>query len=160
MPGELIEGVEWSPRVGGRYVCETCGWLGPTSWAVLSKPCECGCRPSKFTWRRPRRLGLALVLDVREVRLGDITAAEVTAEGFPGLTPADFVRGYCGELALGDLVELDNGTAPASKGYPWRVTRIQFQRVVEGKVREPWPGREEYDLKRSIAIMQDPPRAA
>jgi hypothetical protein len=53
------------------------------------------------------------VLDVRRERLDAITTAEVLAEGFPDMTPAEFVEFFCAS---------HKGCAPASE-----VTRIQWR---------------------------------
>jgi hypothetical protein len=53
------------------------------------------------------------ILDVRRERLDTITPDEVIAEGFPGLTPAQFVRFFC---------DSHKGCTPASE-----VTRIQWR---------------------------------
>lgn len=41
------------------------------------------------------RIGQIRVLSVRPERLGDITDAEVVREGFPEMTPADFIDMFC-----------------------------------------------------------------
>jgi hypothetical protein len=40
-------------------------------------------------------LGRFRVVSIRRERLDAITAADVTAEGFPGMTPAAFVEMFC-----------------------------------------------------------------
>ena len=142
--GTIIEGVEWSPRVGRRWVCE-CGALGSTSaiydeggmvrWfsdagRMPKKVKGCSCRKilrGPAHYRNPRRLGLALVLDVRVERLGDITEEEVRREGFSGLDPAAFVSGYCGATRLGFPAPRQLG-GKARKAADWQVTRIEFER--------------------------------
>src|SRR5262245_45006217 len=56
--------------------------------------------------------GVILVKSVRRVRLGDIDAAEVALEGYPELTPAEF------------LARFFKGVNPDAV-----VTRIEFRRV-------------------------------
>lgn len=41
------------------------------------------------------KLGAIVVVDVRRERLNAITQEDVIAEGFPDLTPAQFVRFFC-----------------------------------------------------------------
>ena len=53
------------------------------------------------------------VLTVRRERLGAITAADVAAEGFPGMTPAGFVEFFC---------RTHRGCGPATE-----VTRIEWR---------------------------------
>jgi hypothetical protein len=99
--GDVVELVEWSPRVGPRWACE-CGWLGiarPRGLTVHEHADECdfpdcGC-PAEKHFRGPRRLGLREVVSARPERLGDITPVEVAREGFPGMTPEDFIKRYC-----------------------------------------------------------------
>jgi hypothetical protein len=60
------------------------------------------------------RLGEIVVEDVREESLGDITREEVVREGFPEMTPAEFVDFFC----------RFNKCTPEA-----RVTRIEFERA-------------------------------
>ena len=158
-PGQLIEGIEWGSRGGERWVCSAgCGWMCGRkwwpSWGRWNVCPECNQVAEK---RPPRRLGLSLVLDVREERLADITPEEVDREGFPGLSPTRFVRGYCGDDVLGTTTIPSSNTegsadcrlvgpggeatwiwkqgrAPASRGWTWSVTRIKFARIIGGEV--------------------------
>ncbi|WP_280264659.1 hypothetical protein [Nocardia wallacei] len=57
------------------------------------------------------------VLAVRRERLDSITAEEVAAEGFPGMSPAEFVAFFCNS---------HKGCTPASE-----VTRIQWRYLDE-----------------------------
>lgn len=88
-PGDQIELIEWSPRVGPRWVCAGCGRF------VRPDP-EGGCCSGPAERRDPRRLGLREVVDVREERLKDITPVEVAREGFPGRSINWFISMYCG----------------------------------------------------------------
>lgn len=108
--GDVVELVEWSPRVGSRWVC-CCGWLGPTlppSFPIggirypgqtPSPPCDVHAHAARLghaiQFRAPRRLGLRRIVSVHRERLGDISEDDVRREGFPGMAPADFVAMYC-----------------------------------------------------------------
>ena len=43
----------------------------------------------------PERLSVVRVLDARRERLNTITQADVILEGFPDMTPKEFVRMFC-----------------------------------------------------------------
>jgi hypothetical protein len=62
----------------------------------------------------PRRLAVLEIVDVRRERLDSITAEDVVAEGFPTMTPAEFVAMFMLHMKC------------------WacdRVTRIEFRKV-------------------------------
>jgi hypothetical protein len=59
------------------------------------------------------RIAAVEVTAVRRERLGAITPADVTAEGFPQMTPAEFVSFFCAT---------HRGCAPGTE-----VTRIQWR---------------------------------
>jgi hypothetical protein len=72
-------------------------------------------------WRRLKReqiprLGPIRVVSVRRERLDAIEPDDVTREGFPGMSPAEFVAVYCRTFRCGPGTE---------------VTRIEFERVAE-----------------------------
>jgi hypothetical protein len=74
--------------------------------------------PKVMGFRRgehPERIVDVEILSVRRERLDEITAAEVAAEGFPGQTPAWFVRFFC---------DSHKGCTPASE-----ITRIEWRYV-------------------------------
>ncbi len=59
-------------------------------------------------------LGEIEVVNVGRERLEEIEAADVVREGFPKMTPAEFVEMFCGHM----------------KCKPhWDVTRIEFRRI-------------------------------
>ncbi len=60
------------------------------------------------------RLGVIEVVSVRRERLDAITSEDVGREGFPGITPADFVDMFCAHM----------GCLPGHE-----VTRIEFHRI-------------------------------
>lgn len=62
-------------------------------------------------------LGRLRVVSVRRERLDAITPEDVTAEGFPGMTPAEFVEMFCTMHGL-------KRCSPATI-----VTRIVFERI-------------------------------
>lgn len=115
--GDAVEGIEWSAWVGGRWACENCGWngtqpkfqIGKTEY--ITKCAGCGAGDGYLVRRLPQRLGLFRVVSVRRERLGDITQDDVAREGFPDLTPAEFVELYC---------------SPKSPDPDREVTRIEF----------------------------------
>lgn len=115
---DLVEGIEWSPRVGPRWACadvEPCGWTGTTAplyEAGIFIDCP-GCG-RKAIYRRPRRLGFFRIVSIRRERLGEITPDDVLREGFPDLTPAEFIAFYC---------------APGRPDPDREVTRIEFRRI-------------------------------
>lgn len=115
--GDVLEAIEWSPRVGPRWACgdvEPCGWLGTTAplyeRGILIDCPGCG---RKAIYRRPRRGGLLRVLSVRREPLGEITQDDVRREGFPDLTPEEFIALYC---------------APGPPEPHRIVTRIEFKK--------------------------------
>lgn len=148
-PDDVVEGIEWTPRwapEGRRWVCFACGWKGPTDpnapFVVFERhSAECPRpenRPKPFygyeiprrlviegvEYRGPRRLpgtdGHRRIVSVREERLGDITAADVEREGFPGKSPEWFVEMYCapGAVDLGrrvSRIELENLSGAAAR---------------------------------------------
>lgn len=63
-----------------------------------------------------RRLGEIEVVSVRREPLNAITAEDVVREGFPNMTPADFVRFFCAGHGFQDETR--------------EVTRIEFRKVV------------------------------
>jgi len=60
-------------------------------------------------------LGMIRVTDVRRERLDAITADDVRREGFPKMSPAEFVTFFCGG---------HTGVKPSSI-----ITRIEFERI-------------------------------
>src|SRR3990167_7968282 len=60
------------------------------------------------------RLGVIRVVSVRMERLDVITHADVAREGFPNMTPADFVTFFCAAMGCNPTIE---------------VTRIEFEHV-------------------------------
>jgi len=106
--GDLVELVEWSPRVGARWSCDLCGSLGPTGAAILPDrvlfgPSEawayahtCGIHgPHGLEYRYPERLGVRRIVSADAVQLGNIDQVDLVREGFPGMTPEAFVAMYC-----------------------------------------------------------------
>ena len=123
--GDYIEGAEWSPRVGKRWVCEECGWPGPTCKDPRhSRFTHNSCAGGRlghyldFEYRGPERLpgldGYRRVVSVREERLGAITPEDVEREGFPGKSPEWFIEMYC---------------APGKPDPGRPVTRIEYEAV-------------------------------
>lgn len=118
-PGDVVEAVEWSARVGPRWACtdftrSNCGWFGST---LEDRPPEglCPeCSSPRITYRKPRRLGLLRIRSARRERLGDIHPEEVSREGFPGESPEWFIRMYC---------------APGKPDPDREVTRVEFERM-------------------------------
>lgn len=104
-PGDVVEGIEWSPRTGGkggvRWACSLCGALLQSEVLTsFHRPGHAGepdglC-PGEVLKRRPRRGVFREVVSVREERLGDIDEVEVAREGFSGKSPAWFIDFYCG----------------------------------------------------------------
>lgn len=110
-PGEVLEAIQWSPRVGKRWVCVRCLALGSTrvdAAAAVALPC-----PHKFgvyaDYRKPQRGIFLRHIESRREPLSAITPEEVALEGFPGESP-DWFRSM------------------AFPGRPWsfEVTRIAF----------------------------------
>lgn len=101
--GELIvlEAIEWSPRVGVRWACDTCGALGPKVLrlgAIGGNPRHrvCDCDPLALTQRLPRRGRYIRVLDARREALADMDEADLAAEGLPELAMVEFWRLFLG----------------------------------------------------------------
>lgn len=110
-PGDIIQGIEWLPRWpphGERWVCPDCGWLGPTDPSLKSfedrrlahGKAHPECDGGTLLWRAPERLpgteGHRRIVSIRDEMLADITADDVTREGFPGKSPLWFAEMYCG----------------------------------------------------------------
>lgn len=118
--GDMVELVEWLPRVGSRWVCGKCGELGSTARHCLgllvsenqtpagnaverwidSHPCgaewiDHPCGAEWIEWRAPQRLGVRRIVSADPVRLADIDDVDLIREGFPGMSPEDFVKMYC-----------------------------------------------------------------
>ncbi len=120
--GDVLQPVEWSPRVGRQWVCRECGPITKTV-APLGISARCAdVRGVPFIHstcagyaiiREPARGPLIRVASARPEIIGDITATEIEREGFPDMTPEDFVSFYSG-----------------GKPDPSRpVTRIEFERA-------------------------------
>lgn len=124
----ILEAIEWSPRVGGRWTCESCGALGPKilklghlagkspRWRI------CSCLQTEFWLRHPRRGCFIRVVDVRRERLAEMERADLALEGFPELTLVEFWRLYLGRPRWSDDQVLQ-----AASRHP--VTRIEFEHV-------------------------------
>jgi hypothetical protein len=129
--GDVVEGVEWSPRIGKRLCCP-CGWRGGTKKPTVGvdgverhridqnlhlAPRDCA-RWREVQYRPPRRLGLFRVVSVRRQQLAAVylDPQEVAREGFPGMSPSDFIALFC---------------APGKPDALREVTRIEFERVVD-----------------------------
>lgn len=120
--GDIIEGIEWTPRWaphGERWACPGCGWLGDTDPSVsalarmLRGAAHAKARPAcihhpdpdpgGFEWRAPERLpgteGHRRIVSVRDELLGDITPDEVALEGFPDWSTERFIHMYSGGRA-------------------------------------------------------------
>lgn len=97
-------------RARSKDVTRRLGWLDVRAGDRLM-----GCE--KCMGRKPGepliRLGAIEVVAVRRVRLDTITAADVAREGFPEMTPAEFVAFFCAS---------HKGCTPRSV-----VTRIRFR---------------------------------
>lgn len=101
--GDVVELVEWSPRVGAQWVCPKCGVVPagrfsayPPSLRFCAHANEEGMQCLGMpVFRFPCRLGLRRIVSVHRERLGDITLEEVCREGFPEMSPSDFVALYC-----------------------------------------------------------------
>lgn len=119
-PGDVVEAIEWSPRVGARWVCRWCCWLGGTGDSPPGQEPEAAvavcpsCELHGLERREPERLGRLRIVSVRLERLGEITPDEVRREGFPGLGTAAFLRLFC---------------APKPIDPGRYVTRVEFERV-------------------------------
>jgi hypothetical protein len=112
-PGDVVEGVEWSPRAGWRWCCATCEWRGPYRFEPVPDRCP-ECESDPVFYRRPLRLGPIRVVSTRRERLGAVTPEEVAREGFPDLTPEEFIALYC---------------APGRPDPERMVTRIEFEHI-------------------------------
>lgn len=140
--GDVVTPVEWSPRVGARWFCEICMETGPTTqpveewdddaddWTQPSQDAVLrhakrlaewmtqhshGPRPEgSWSFRKPRYLPRIRVMSARRERLGQIYVEEVVREGFPGMSPAEFIALYC---------------APKKPDPDRLVTRIEFERI-------------------------------
>ncbi|MCP3961370.1 MAG: hypothetical protein GY719_26275 [bacterium] len=134
-PGDLLTPIEWSPRIGPRWVCWACGVAGGKASAAsgISLPCRHDLEMAEC--RGPRRGDDLIVLDVESVRLGEITRAEVEREGFPGWGPKEFLRMYAGVPQRSDLASPAVNARRSDKANAardWTVTRIRFARVGPG----------------------------
>ena len=101
----------WDRLLGGsKTVTRRLGWdwLKPGTLLMAY-------RKSQGEERDPvERFGPIRVVSVRRERLDAIDAADVAREGFPEMSPAEFVAFFCREM------KCDPGTD---------VTRIEFERV-------------------------------
>lgn len=97
---------------GSKDVTRRMGWLhlkaGDTLCAVKK---GMGLKPGE----KIERFGMIRVMNVRRERLDSITAPDVRREGFPGMTPSEFVTFFC---------RSHKDCTPASE-----VTRIEFVRL-------------------------------
>jgi hypothetical protein len=97
---------------GSKDVTRRMGWLRLQPGDLLNACRKCmGLKPGE----KIVRLGTVIVLSARRERLDAITPDDVRREGFPNMTPAEFVAFFCKGHA---------GCKPDSI-----VTRIEFRRV-------------------------------
>ena len=82
-------------------------WLEPGTVLMGCRKCR-GLKPGEPL----ERLGRIRVVSVRREPLAAVTAADVVREGYPGMSPAEFVRVYCSQM----------GCAPDAV-----VTRIEYE---------------------------------
>lgn len=114
----VLEAIEWSPRVGNRWLCFPCGIMGPKDrpglnfWACP----DCG---RAGDCRMPTRGRFIRVVDARREALGHITPEDLEAEGFPELSREHFVARYCGKV-VHRLTQSD---------FERTVTRIEFEHL-------------------------------
>jgi hypothetical protein len=77
---------------GRKDMTRRSGWLfakvGDICWAVNKSQ---GLKPGEH----PRKICQIEITEIRRERLNEITAEDVRREGFPEMTPADFVRFFC-----------------------------------------------------------------
>lgn len=124
----VLEAIEWSPRVGVRWACDTCGALGPKVLrlgAIGGNPRHrvCDCDPLALTQRLPRRGRYIRVLDARREALADMDEADLAAEGLPELAMVEFWRLFLGGAPSWSDDEIRRA---ASRKI---VTRIEYEHV-------------------------------
>lgn len=103
--------IDWSKDVTRRM-----GWLHLKAGdCLIAVRKAMGLRPGE----KIHRLGLIEVVSVRREHLWNITEDECRREGFPHMSPSDFILFFCA----------------GHKGceYTSMVTRIEFKRVNEGE---------------------------
>ena len=94
-PGEIIEGCQWSPRVGARFCCPHCSYVGSKDHGG-SVPLEgwdcpdCGLVGVLTPWP-PQRGVFARHIETSIVTLGKGDPDEAAREGFPDLSWAEFL---------------------------------------------------------------------
>lgn len=125
----VLEMVEWSPRVGPRWVCARCEVLGPKRLQVAApdpgRPIwtHCGCPPViKVEHRQPRRGLYIRVVDARRECLADMPASDLIREGFPDLGFVEFWRLYLGRPSWSDVRVVEEA------GF-CEVTRIEYEHL-------------------------------
>lgn len=98
---------------GSKTVTRRVGWknLAPGALLMVCRKCQ-GLRPGESL----ERLGPIRVVSVRREPLNAIDQADVIREGFPEMTPADFVSMFCEHMSV------VGGTL---------VTRIEFERIAD-----------------------------
>lgn len=85
--GDELQLIEWSPRVGPRWVCKACGWLGPSAMTIQDGTCP-GCRGLEFKYRPPRRGAIVRVTEpLTRPPLCEMSLDEIRREGFGGWIP-------------------------------------------------------------------------
>jgi len=100
-------------RDGTKTVTRRTGWwfLRPGDVVMACEKCQGLKRGEKIKRIRPIR-----ILSTRGEELGDVTPAECVREGFPGLTPAEFIamfarahkwRGTCADAAWVNRIEFE-----------------------------------------------------
>lgn len=112
-PGDLVVPTEWTQRVVVRWCCLSCAYVERRSAMPHWSQCpECG---HQLERRGPARAPAVRTEDARVEALGDITADEVAAEGFPGRSPEWFLEMFTG------IADIDR---PEVRERP--VNRIEF----------------------------------
>ena len=116
-PGEKIEGVEWSSRVGSRWCCRECDCQGPKIADGIDalRHADCHIVPdrqvlSDFSLRGPQRGVFARHIETTIVRLGDDDGCGRCAGARKGIVPSLFVD--CRQCGGGGSAEA------AREGFP------------------------------------------
>jgi hypothetical protein len=105
---------------GTKDITRRLGWstLEPGTVLMACRKCR-GLKPGEIA---QQRLGPIRILSVRAEPLDAITQDDVKREGYPDLSPADFVSMFCRHMKC----------TPSTI-----VNRIEFERIAEGKDRVP-----------------------
>lgn len=124
-------------KAGTKTVTRRLGWKflkpGDFVWGVEK---AMGLKPGESI----KRLGMIRIVDVRRERLLDITEADVRREGFPHMTPFEFIHMFCQHMGVDPTeavtrIEFEHlsslETKKAFRAFPLTVRRREMAKEAE-----------------------------